>query len=107
MSQWQCDAEGPRRAEERDCYAEQFPFTTTIRAIDKKEGRDTLMNYLYVASMALAEKFGITLGAAMDFLDWRMQTEIKLTEAVYGVKRCDSEHDGTRGRTTETVHRRE
>ena len=53
------------------------------------------MNYLYVESMAFADKFGITQGAAMDYLDWRIQTEKTQMEAAFGAKRCDPEYDGT------------
>ena len=55
----------PRRAGESDFHAQQFPFTTVIHAIDKKELYEALMNYLYVESIAFGEKFGITQGAAM------------------------------------------
>ena len=82
------------RAGDRDCYAEQLPITTAIRANDEKEGHAALMNYLYVESMALSEKFGITQGAAMDYLDWRVQTEIAQMEAAFGVKQRDFEYDG-------------
>ena len=64
MSQWHCDADGPRLARERDSCAERFPLTYSIRVIADEEEEEALMNYLYVESMALAEKFDITQGEA-------------------------------------------
>ena len=61
MSQWHCDADGHRLAGETDSCAERFPFTCAIRVIADDDGEEALMKYLYVESMAPAEKFGITV----------------------------------------------
>ena len=92
MSQWQCDAGGPRFAGGRDSCAEWFAITTTFRAIAEKEGHEALMNYLFVESMALVKKFGITQGRVMANFDWRIQTEFAqmkaMIEAVEGAEKA-------------------
>ena len=59
---------------------QRFAFLCKIRSIEEKEGHETLMNYLYVESIAIAQ------GQAMDFFDWRMKTKFARMKAAYGVR---------------------
>ena len=64
-----------------------------IRSVAEKEGHEALMNYLYVESMAVAEKLGITQGQAMDFFDWRMKTEFAQMKPAYGVRHDEGDEN--------------